>query len=310
MFQHLESIAIFVHIVNEGSFTAAAEALGLSKGHISQQLKSLEQYLGVPLLTRTTRTLSLTAAGDIFYHRCQPLLEGFSEAEQEALQYQTTAKGLLRVSLPNLFGGRFIVPRIKPFLQRHPELKVDFYFSSKPIDIIESGFDVGIQIGATPNPNVVSHTMTTTRFYLCASPEYLEAYDCPLSLTDLYTHQGVVFTESGITKPWYFCKNGEEQYVDMPRRCCFNSGQALLEAALQGLGIAYLPDYYIIGALKKGKLDIILPEWSQNERAINLLYGDSRFIPLKVRLFVEYIKEQFNQPMWHSIQSMRDGEAG
>lgn len=302
MLNDLEPITIFVHIVNEGSFTAAAEALGLSKGHVSQQLKSLEQRLGVPLLIRTTRTQSLTAAGEVFYRRCLPLLEGFEEAEQEILQYQTKATGLLRVSLPNLFGGRFVVPKLGEFLQGHPDLKVDFYFSSKPIDIVESGFDVGVQIGSTLNPDVVSHTVTSTRFYLCASPDYLKAFNMPLSVSDLSTHQGVVFTESGVTKPWYLCKDQQEQHVDMPRRCCFNSGQALLEAAVQGLGIAYLPDYYILESLKKGELILVLPEWSNNERAINLLYGDSRFIPLKVRLFVEYIKQQFEKPLWKEIE--------
>jgi len=290
-----EGIEEFVQVVNCGSFSAAAEALGISKSHVSQQVSRLEERLGSRLLQRTTRKLNLTEVGHQFYRECTQIIEALDDAESSVTHLQSTVQGVLRVSSPFLFGEVHLIPAISEFLEKYPNLEIELDFTSRRVDLVEGEYDIAIQVGERKDVNVVNVTLTTTRFYIAASANYIDETSLPLETPDdIKSHKCLLFMEKGNSKPWRLRRNGENELALKVRsRWRSNSGLALRAAVKKGLGLAYLPDYYLKPDVMDGSLKILMPEWSFNERKIVAIYSHRRLVSAKIKVFTEFLKEYF-----------------
>ena len=290
-----EGFEELVKVVEVGSFSGAARAMGVSKGHISQRISQLEDRLGTRLLHRTTRKLSLTELGNLYYQRCKQVIEDLDEIEQTVSEFQQRATGLLKISSPNLLGEMQIVPAIADFLKANPNLEIELNFYSRKVDLIEDAYDVAIQVGARTDINVINKPLAKTTFVLVGNPRFLNQSGSPGDPHDLKYLRCLHFTEYGTSKPWKFVRDGKE--VSIRGQCHWhsNSGHCLLAAARNGLGLAYLPDYYIAEDLRAGTLVRVLEEWSGIERDIVAVYQHRRHLSAKVKLFVDFLENRFSE---------------
>jgi DNA-binding transcriptional LysR family regulator len=265
------------------------------KGHVSQRISQLEDRLGVRLLHRTTRKLSLTELGNLYFQRCKQVIEDLDEIEQAVSEYQQRATGLLKISSPNLLGELHVVPAIADFLADIPSLEIELNFYSRKVDLIEDAYDVAIQVGARTDINVVNKPLAHTTFQLVASPHFLNRYGTPEKPQDLKHLRCLVFTEYGSSKPWTFIRGEEEISVNGLCRWQSNSGHCLLAAARDSLGLAYLPDYYLAEDVKAGRLVRVLDEWGGIQRDVVAIYQHRRHLSAKVKLFVDFMQNRFGQ---------------
>lgn len=294
-----EGFEELVQVVEAGSFSSAARNLGVSKGHISQRISQLEDRLGTRLLNRTTRKLSLTELGHFYYQRCRQIIEELEEVEQAVSDYQQRPTGLLKISAPNLLGAKHLVPAVAEFLQRYPALEVELNFYSRRVDLIEDGYDIAIQVGARKDINVVNTVLARTRFQLVASPAFLNRNGMPGKPEDLRSLRCLLFTEYGQSKPWKFRRDGKEVTV---KGLCYwhsNNGHCLLAAARAGIGMAYLPDYYLADDIRSGRLMPVLEDWQGIDRDIVAVYQHRRHQPAKVKSFVDFLSTRLGaQEAW------------
>lgn len=295
MNNRLEGFEAFMQVVDSGSFSAAARLMNVSKAYVSQQVSKLEERLGARLLQRSTRKLSLTEAGERFYEQTKHILADLDEAEAEVATLQANPKGQLKICAPHLFGRLFIVPAISSMRKKYPDLNIELDFSSRKIDLIEEGFDLAIEVGQRSSTNHYARKLCSTRFLLCASPQYIEQNGMPEDPSDLQDHQGLVFVEKGQTRPWRLQSETEKVEVKPPCNWRGNDGYGLLQAALEGIGIAYLPDYYVKQHFEEGSLIEIMPEWTLLERDVSIVYQQKRYISSKVSLAIEVLQNYFQQ---------------
>jgi DNA-binding transcriptional LysR family regulator len=288
-----EGFEELVKVVEAGSFSGAAKAMGVSKGHISQRIGQLEDRLGVRLLHRTTRKLSLTELGNLYYQRCRQVIEDLEQIEHAVSEYQERATGLLKVSSPNLLGETHIVPAVADFIAAHPSLEIELDFYGRKVDLIEDAYDVAIQAGPRTDINVVNKTLAKTTFKLVATPSFLNRHGTPDHPGDLKHLRCLMFTEYGTSKPWKFMRGEEE--VSVTGLCYWhsNSGHCLLAAVRESQGLAYLPDYYLADDLEAGRLTHVLDDWGGIEREIVAIYQHRRHLSAKVRMFVDFLQRRF-----------------
>lgn len=289
-----EGFEELVKVVDIGSFSGAARALGVSKGHVSQRISQLEDRLGVRLLHRTTRKLSLTELGKLYYQRCKQVVDDLTEIEHAVTDLQQRATGLLKLSSPNLLGELHIVPAISDFLQDNSGLEIELNFYSRKVDLVEDGYDIAIQVGKRTDINVVNKVLAKTTFKLVASPRFLNQNGTPSTPQDLKRLRCLEFVEYGVSKPWKFIKDQKEVSLKGLSFWYSNSGHCLLSAVRDGLGLAYLPDYYLADDIKTGRLIPLLEEWCGIERDIVAIYQHRRHLSAKVRLFMEFLEYRFS----------------
>ena len=290
-----EGFEELVKIVEIGSFSGAARAMGVSKGHVSQRISQLEERLGVRLLHRTTRKLSLTELGNLYFRRCKQVIEDLDEIEQAVSEYQQRATGVLKISCPNLLGERHVVPAIAEFLTEHSTLEIELNFYSRKVDLVEDAYDVAIQVGKRTDINVVNKALAKTTFQLVATPRFLNRHGTPEKPSDLKHLSCVMFTEYGVSKPWKFVRADEQVSVTGLCRWHSNNGHCLLAAARDSLGLAYLPDYYVAEDIANGRLVRVLEEWGGIERDVVAIYQHRRHLSAKVKLFVDFLEKRFRQ---------------
>lgn len=290
-----EGFEELVKVVEVGSFSGAARAMGVSKGHVSQRISQLEDRLGTRLLHRTTRKLSLTELGNLYYQRCKQITEDLEEVERTVSEFQQRATGLLKISSPNLLGEMHIVPAIADFLKENDTLEIELNFYSRKVDLIEDAYDVAIQVGPRTDINVVNKTLAKTTFQLVASPDFLNRYGSPEEPGDLKHLRCLMFTEYGSSKPWKFIRGEEKSSITGMCYWHSNSGHCLLAAARDGLGLAYLPDYYLADDIKAGQLVPVLEDWCGIDRDIVAIYQHRRHLSAKVKLFVDFMQDRFKE---------------
>ncbi|MBA1315841.1 LysR family transcriptional regulator [Pseudomonas monteilii] len=282
-----EGIDEFVAVAESGQFTAAAERLGVSSSHISRQIARLEERLQTRLLYRSTRRVTLSEAGQTFLQHCQRLQDGREEALRAMGDLASEPKGLLRMTCAVAYGERFIVPLVTRFMALYPQLRVKVELSNHTLDLLQEGMDLAIRLGRLADSRLVAARLAPRRMYLCASPAYLERYGRPHSLSELARHNCLV----GSSDLWALQQDGREisQRVQGNWRC--NSGQAVLDAALQGIGLCQLPDYYVLEHLNTGALVSLLEAHQPPNTAVWALYPQQRHLSPKVRRLVDYLKE-------------------
>lgn len=286
----------FVHVVDSGSFSAAARSLGVSKSHVSKQIGRLEERLGARLLQRTTRRVALTEAGRAFYERCARILEDLEEAELAVSRMQSTPTGTLRLTAPFSFGLDYVAPAVGEFLHQHARLNVDLDYTDRYVDIVGEGYDMAVRIGKLRDSSLIARKLAPMRLFTVASPDYLKTAGIPGTPEDLRTHSCLQYTLRHGGTNWQFSNAaGAEVSVKVDGRVQCNNGDALLVAACSGLGVAMLPDFIAAPALRKGELKVLLDEWADTSSAIWLVYPHNRHLSAKVRLFVDFLMDRVTQ---------------
>lgn len=286
----------FVHVVDSGSFSSAARILGVSKSHVSKQIGRLEERLGARLLQRTTRRVALTEAGRAFYERCARILEDLQEAELAVSRLQSTPTGTLRITAPFSFGLDYVAPAISEFLQAHPRLNVDLDYTDRYVDIVGEGYDMAVRIGRLRDSSLIARKLAPMRMFTVTSPSYLEANGIPTTPEELRNHSCLHYTLRHGGSNWqYGNAQGAEVSVKVDGRIQCNNGDALMTAAVGGLGIALLPDFIVAPAIRSGKLKIILDDWADTSNAIWLVYPHNRHLSAKVRVFVDFLMDRVVQ---------------
>ncbi len=287
--QRWDRIEAFVEVVRLGGFTAAASHLQVSASHISRLVSQLEQQLGSQLLYRTTRQISLTDSGALYYERCRQLFEGFREAEQLLDQQQASPTGLLRITAATTYGERYIAPLVNDFHNRYPRLRVSMHFTNRQVELIEEGFDVAIRMGVLKESTLVARRLCDRREYVVGSPAYFTRHPQPHTLAELQTHNCLI----GSREHWLFSNKGQKRELVVSGNWHANAGPAILDAALKGIGLAQLPDYYVNDYLANGQLLSVLDNYQLPDTGVWVVYPQQRYLAAKVRLFVDFLVDRF-----------------
>lgn len=286
-----EGLDEFVAVAECGQFSAAAQRLGLSSSQVSRQVARLEERLQSRLFYRSTRRVVLTEAGQTFLQHCQRLQDAREEALRAVSDLGGEPKGLLRMTCAVAYGERFIVPLVTDFMCRHPQLRVDIELSNRTLDLLHEGLDLAIRLGRLQDSRLVATRLAPRQMYLCAAPAYLQRYGRPHSLSELARHNCLI----GSSEQWSFQLDGRDTSLRVQGNWRCNSGQAVLEAALRGLGLCQLPDYYVLEHLRSGALVSLLDNQQPPDTAVWALYPQQRHLSPKVRQLVDFLKQGLAQ---------------
>jgi DNA-binding transcriptional LysR family regulator len=289
---------VFTAVADAGSFVAAADALGMSKAAVSRHVNDLEARLGVRLMQRTTRRLSLTEEGQVFQARSRELLAGVDEAEAEVSARTATATGLLRISAPVTFGILHLAPLWGQFRAKHPQVAFDITLSDRTADLVEEGFDMAVRIATLPNSSLVSRRLASTRLVACASPAYLRRHGKPREPADLKAHEVIAYSYWSGGDEWAF--DGAEGRVAVTTRPCMrtNNGDTCRAAALAGQGIVLQPTFLIGDDLAAGKLVEVMPRYRAIELGIYAVVPSRKHLATKTRKLIAFLVDAFAKAPW------------
>jgi DNA-binding transcriptional LysR family regulator len=294
MIDRLRGVAEFVDVVDAGSFAAAGERLGVTRSAVAKVVARLEQRLGVRLLQRTTRSLSLTDEGHAYYEQCRRVLAELSAAEAALDHGRREPAGRLRVAAPVLFGRQCVAPVVRALVERHPRLDVELSFSDRVTDLVEDGFDLAVRIGTLPDhATLVARRLGVQGMGICASPAYLARHGKPADLSELVRHAGIHYGRAGQSAPWRVLgPDGEPQECRLPARLRFDDLQAIADAAAAGAGLAWLPCWLMAPYLRDGRLALVMDSRSVAGAEVHVVRQKSRHMPSKVRVAVDAFVEE------------------
>lgn len=293
-----QEMRTFVAVVDAGSFVGAADALQTSKAAVSRHVGELEARLGVRLLRRTTRKLSLTDEGEVFHQRCTHLLADLEEAEAEITSRSGQASGLVKVNAPVTFGNLHLAPLWAAFRERHPQVLLDVTLADRVVDLVEEGYDLAIRIARLPSSSLVSRRLSTTRMVLCASPGYLRKAGTPVHPDELARHAVLAYSYWSDGDEWRFDGPGGAVAVRTRAALRTNSGDTCRAAALQDQGVILQPSFLVGADLAAGTLVELLPQWRSLELGIYAVYPSRKFVAPKVRLLIDHLAQAFRTPRW------------
>jgi len=290
----------FNAVVESGSFVKAADALGMSKAAVSRYVGDMEARLGVRLLHRTTRSLSLTGEGQVFYSRSKELLEDLNQAEAEVTSRSEVITGTLRINAPFTFGILQLAPLWGAFKAENPQVTLDITLADRLVDLVEEGYDVAIRIATLESSTLVSKRLATTRMVLCASPRYLAQHGVPSHPAELATHAVISYVYWATRDEWRF--EGPEGQVSVTTRPILstNSGDTCRAAALAHQGVILQPDFLVGRDLADGTLVELMPQYRSLELGIYAVYPTRKHVPAKVRALVDFLMAHFRErgPSW------------
>lgn len=289
----LDGMAVFVGVVNTGSFTAAAQALGHSISYVSKEITRLENRLGSRLLNRTTRTISLTDAGRAYYERSNQIVIDAENAERSISQLQEKPSGLLRINAPGSFGSNYLLDVLPQFMHRYPEVKLEVEFNDRLIDVVAEGFDVVIRVGDIKDSNLVARKFTSSRAVVVASPDYIKRKGCPKLVEDLVHHDCITYSLLPTPTQWSFYKDGIRTSVTVDSRAMCNSAEIEVAMVAQGIGITRLPLFTCEQKVASGDLKIILEDYDQIKYDVYAVYPHRQYLTAKVRAFVDFLVDTF-----------------
>jgi DNA-binding transcriptional LysR family regulator len=291
----LNNMQVFCRIVDLGTFAAVAREMDLSAMMISKYMAQLEESLGVALLNRTTRRISLTEAGEIYYQRSKQLLDDFSELDESTSQLGRNIKGTLRVSASIDFGGLYMVPAIDAYQQAYPDVKIMMTLHNSQVNLSEGSIDLAILITDTLDLGVVARKIATTRLCTYASPSYLKQYGEPKNIEELKFHRCLYNTDTPHKDYWIFKVDREEVKVKTNWQFASNNGRALCQAAALGMGITQSPELSVATYLAQNQLVEILVDYRIPSLAIYATYLQRRFLPAKLTTFVDFLVRYFEE---------------
>ena len=297
--EDLNRMAVFAAVVEGNSFSEAARRLGLSKSVVSKAVSELERSLGARLLNRTTRAMSLTDAGSVFYTHCVRVVEEVQQARLAVGQFNAAPRGLLRVSAPVAFGTLHVAPALPDFLARYPEVRIDMVIGDRIVDLAEEKFDVAIRISTEPAQNLVARRLAAVNRKIVATPEYFRRHGIPAAPSELAVHNCLTYTHFNPKETWRL--RGPDGDIDVPIKgnLRLNDDEALSMAVLGGLGVALLPTFIIGKDLQAGALQAVLSQYVPSERHIHAVYLSNRHVPPSVRAFIDFFVARFAPtPYW------------
>ncbi|MCY1009652.1 LysR family transcriptional regulator [Nannocystis pusilla] len=291
---NLSEILVFMAVVDEGSFVAGGQAMGLTRSAAGKAVSRLEDRLGVRLLNRSTRALSLTDEGRVFYEHGTQILAAVDDAEASVAGRDGAPRGILRLTVPDAFGRRVVLPLIEQYLETWPEVQVEVNLSDRQADIIEEGFDLAVRIGeAPPDTRLVSRVVAKYRALLCASPAYLARRGQPRDIDALAAHDCLYFSSRNRRQSWRFLgDDGAWVKAQGRSRLRLDSGEALRDAAVAGFGIAFLPDFLVAEDLVAGRLRQVLPGLEVGDVKIAAIYPSRRHLEPRVRRFIDLMVKE------------------
>ncbi len=286
-----QGVCEFVAVAETASFTLAAKKLALSTAQVSRQINALEKRLGIKLLYRTTRHVSLTDEGHIYYQNCKLALEGLENAELAISQRHHQPAGKIKMTAPVNYGELKIVPIINQFLLDYPSVDIDFELTNTRLDLTEQGIDLAIRLGTLESSSLMANQLANRKLFLCASPMYIERFGEPLGIQQLLSHNCLL----GTLDHWRFQQDGKNLNLKVKGRLRCNSGFALVEAALNGLGIVQLPDYYVDQYIASGELVSLLDKFQKPDDGVWAVYPNNRYLSNKLRILVDYLQSHLHQ---------------
>jgi len=289
----LDGIAVFIGVINTGSFTAAAHALGHSTSYVSKEVTRLEKRLGSRLLNRTTRTISLTDAGRAYYERCSQIVIDAENAERSINQLQEKPSGLLRINAPASFASKELFVVLSQFMHRYPSVKLEVELNDRLIDVVAEGYDVVIRVGEIKDSNLVARKFTSSKGVVVASPDYLKRKGCPKQVEDLTQHDCIAYSLLPTPTQWVFYKDGVRSSVTVDPRAMCNSAALEVAMVVQGLGITRLPLFTCEQEVASGDLQIILEGYDQIKYDVYAVYPHRQYLTAKVRAFVDFVVDAF-----------------
>jgi DNA-binding transcriptional LysR family regulator len=284
----LDEILAFTRVVQGGSFTAAASALGMPKSTVSRKVSELEARVGARLLQRTTRTLSLTDIGRVYYEHCVRIVAEIEEAELAVKSLQSTPRGLLRVTAPLAFS--MLGPILAEYLMRYPDVRIDLLCTDRRVDLVEERFDLALRAGATPDSSVIARRLGQVRRRLVAAPQVLKKLGKPKDLADLETKPCLAFAPEGST--WELERGAKIASVAVMPRLVVNDYEMLLSVVRAGFGIALLPEHLCADDLREGRLVPVLDSWSAPEVPVFALYPSARHLTPTVMALLELLRQR------------------
>jgi DNA-binding transcriptional LysR family regulator len=290
----LKQIETFVAVAAKGSLTAAAQAEGVAPAVIGRRMDALEARLGVKLLQRTTRRLSLTHEGSAFLENCQRLVAEFNAAEASVSAGGVKASGHLRITGPAGFGRRHLAPLVPAFLARHPDVSLSLNLSDRVVDLVNEGFDCAVRVGDLPDSSLVGVRLADNRRLCVAAPAYLQRAGVPATPADLARHQCLTLSsEASQTRGWAFTAAGELTHLRPAGRLDCSDGQVLHEWCREGLGIAWRSTWEVQADIASGRLVTVLDDYAAPPNGIYAVFPSARHLPLRVRLWIDFLKHSY-----------------
>ncbi|MCC5452035.1 LysR family transcriptional regulator [Rheinheimera sp. UJ51] len=283
-------ISEFVAVAEQHSFTKAAKQLGISVAQVSRNIAELEASLAIKLLYRSTRSVSLTEEGLLYLQHCRHLVASLDEANRTLANLKATPRGQIKLTAPVFYGETRIAPLLHDFMLRYPDTELDLQLSNNKLDLVQGGYDLAIRLGTLESSSLIARKLASRTQYVVAAPAYLAQHGTPTSLTALAQHQCL----TGTVANWRFMQQGKIVQFKPQGRIVCNSGVALRDAALKGLGLVQLPDYYVSDNLQQGELVAVLSELRQPDEGIWAIYPQNRHLSAKVRVLVDYLASKLS----------------
>lgn len=303
----LKQIETFVAVATKGSLTAAAQAEGVAPAIIGRRMDALEARLGVKLLLRTTRRISLTHEGSAFLEDCQRLIADFNNAEASVSAGGVKASGHLRVTAPAGFGRRHVAPLVPGFLDLHPDVSLSLNLSDRVVDLVNEGFDCAVRVGDLPDSSLVSVRLADNRRLCVATPAYLQRAGTPRHPSELTRHACLTLSsDASQTRGWAFVVEGTATYLRPGARLDCSDGQVLHEWCLQGLGLAWRSTWEVEHDIAAGRLVSVLDEFAAPPNGIYAVFAQRKHLPLRLRLWIDFLKQAYADPgYWQRGQAPR-----
>lgn len=288
----LDAMAVFVRVAELGSFAAAATQMGAARSVVTRQIAALEEHLGAKLMVRSTRRLMLTAEGAAYLDKCRSILEMVEAAEAGVMEDRLTPRGRLRLSLPLSYSLKFLVPELIAFSRRYPDIAMALDFTDRKVNLIEEGFDLSIRITASLASGDIVRKLGTAKLLTIASPDYLKRAGRPRHPKELVRHACLGYSPVGASpRPWVYSIDGTAELFHLPFHMHANNGEALAQAAAQGLGITVQPDFIAAEYLQSNRVEEILKKFSPPLLGIYAVLPTNRYLPHRVRLLIDWLSQ-------------------
>lgn len=298
----LNSMINFVEVVNGHGFTAAAEKTGMSRAQISKSVMQLEQHLGTRLLNRTTRRVSLTEIGRVYYERCKTILQDIEEIEGIAMEQTSKPHGTLTLSTPTSFGTMHLNEAIPHYINKYPDVQISLKLADRFVDVVAEGYDLVIRIAELEDSSLIARKIAPCKRVFCASPEYLKQNGIPKVPQDLAIHHCLIYSNELKADTWVLHGLEGVESIKVNGPVCADNGDILRSSAVAGLGITLLPTFIVGADLKAGRLQQVLTNYAPPEISIYAVFPSRRYLSAKVRTFVDFLSDYFgDEPNWDQL---------
>ena len=295
----LKQLESFVAVATKGSLTATALAEGVAPAVIGRRIDALEERLGVKLMVRTTRRITLTHEGSAFLEDCQRLLSDLANAEASVSAGGVKASGHLRITAPAGFGRRHVAPLVPKFLARHPDVSLSLNLSDRVVDIVNEGFDCAVRVGDLPDSRLISVRLADNRRLCVATPAYLQRAGVPQHPSELMRHECLTLSsDASQSRGWAFAIDGAVTHLRPRGRLDCSDGQVLHDWCLQGLGVAWRSTWEVASEVASGRLQVVLADFAAPPNGIYAVFPHARHLPLRVRLWIDFLKHTYGGPAY------------